>query len=55
MGYNTGGSLAFTGTAITIGGTSVSMPTLAAFGGLVVLLGVALALAGRRSKRRASR
>lgn len=53
--YNTGGSLAFTGTAITIGGTSVSMPTLAAIGLLILLIGVSLSLAGRRTKRRSSR
>lgn len=49
--YNSGGSLAFTGTGITILGTTISMPTLAAVGGLIVLVGIALALAGRRSKR----
>lgn len=51
--YNTGGQLAFTGTGITIAGSTISMPALAAFGGLIALIGIALALAGRRAKRNA--
>lgn len=49
--YDPGSQLAMTGTGITIGGATFSIPAVAAFGALLVVMGLALSLTRRRTRR----